>query len=105
MSASELFDVSGKRVIVTGGGSGIGTMIARGFVGAGASVIIASRKEPSLKEVTEELSQLGECGYIVADLSTEASADIGWELGADHENAQHGYSPVTPSMASRSMSA
>lgn len=71
MSASELFDVAGKRAVVTGGGSGIGTMIARGFVEAGVSVIIASRKEASLKEVTDELSQLGECSYVVADLATE----------------------------------
>ncbi|MFZ6003663.1 MAG: SDR family oxidoreductase [Actinomycetota bacterium] len=71
MSASELFDIAGKRAVVTGGGSGIGTMIARGFVEAGVSVIIASRKEASLKEVTDELSQLGECSYVVADLATE----------------------------------
>jgi NAD(P)-dependent dehydrogenase (short-subunit alcohol dehydrogenase family) len=71
MSASELFDIAGKRAVVTGGGSGIGTMIATGFLEAGASVIIASRKEASLQEVTAELSQLGECSYVVADLSTE----------------------------------
>ena len=71
MSASELFDIAGKQAVVTGGGSGIGTMIARGFVEAGAKVIIASRKEASLKEVTDELSQLGDCSYVVADLSTE----------------------------------
>lgn len=71
MSASELFDIAGKRAVVTGGASGIGTMIARGFVEAGVSVIIASRKEASLKEVTDELSQLGDCSYVVADLSTE----------------------------------
>jgi len=71
MSASELFDIAGKKAVVTGGGSGIGTMVARGFVEAGASVIIASRKEASLKEVTDELSQLGDCSYLVADLSNE----------------------------------
>lgn len=71
MSASELFDIAGKRAVVTGGSSGIGTMIARGFVEAGVSVIIASRKEASLKEVADELSQIGECSYVVADLSTE----------------------------------
>jgi NAD(P)-dependent dehydrogenase (short-subunit alcohol dehydrogenase family) len=71
MSASDLFSVSGKRAVVTGGGSGIGTMIARGFVEAGVDVIIASRKEDSLREVTEELAPLGSCSYIVADLSTE----------------------------------
>ncbi|MEO7429446.1 MAG: SDR family oxidoreductase [Acidimicrobiales bacterium] len=71
MSTSELFDIAGKRAVVTGGASGIGTMIARGFLEAGASVIIASRKEASLKEVTDELSELGDCSYVVADLSTE----------------------------------
>ena len=34
-------------------------------------MIIASRKEDSLKEVTEELSAKGDCSYLVADLSTE----------------------------------
>jgi len=71
MSASELFDIAGKRAVVTGGGSGIGTMIATGFVEAGVSVIIASRKEESLKQVADELSAKGDCSYVVADLSTE----------------------------------
>jgi len=71
MSASELFDIAGKRAVVTGGSSGIGTMIARGFVEAGVSVIIASRKEASLKEVADDLSKVGECSYVVADLATE----------------------------------
>lgn len=83
MSTSDLFDVSGKRVVVTGGGSGIGTMIARGFVDAGASVIIASRKEASLQQVAEELSALGECSYVVADLSTEEGCSrLGAEVAA-----------------------
>jgi len=71
MSASELFDVAGKKAVVTGGGSGIGTMIAHGLVDAGVEVIIASRKEESLREVTAELSEKGPCSYVVADLSTE----------------------------------
>jgi len=71
MTGSSLFDVSGKRAVVTGGGSGIGTMIASGFVDAGVSVIIASRKEDSLREVAEDLAAKGDCSYIVADLSTE----------------------------------
>ncbi|MGQ0831908.1 MAG: SDR family oxidoreductase [Microthrixaceae bacterium] len=71
MQAAELFDIAGKRAVVTGGGSGIGTMIATGLVEAGCDVIIASRKEPSLKEVADELSKVGSCSYVVADLSTE----------------------------------
>jgi len=71
VTASELFDIAGKRAVVTGGGSGIGTMIATGLVEAGVSVIIASRKEGSLQQVADELSAKGECSYLVADLSTE----------------------------------
>lgn len=71
MAALDLFDIAGKKAVVTGGGSGIGEMIARGFVEAGVEVIIASRKEDALREVTEELSTLGTCSYLVADLSTE----------------------------------
>jgi NAD(P)-dependent dehydrogenase (short-subunit alcohol dehydrogenase family) len=71
MAALDLFDIAGKRAVVTGGGSGIGTMIASGFIDAGASVIIASRKEESLKEVADELSERGDCSYLVADLSNE----------------------------------
>jgi NADP-dependent 3-hydroxy acid dehydrogenase YdfG len=37
--------------VVTGGGSGIGTMIATAYVQNGAKVYIASRKEKQLKEV------------------------------------------------------
>ncbi|MDQ2648354.1 MAG: SDR family oxidoreductase [Actinomycetota bacterium] len=70
--SADLFDISGKRAVVTGGASGIGTMIAAGFLEAGAEVIIASRKEDSLREATEELSKLGSCSYLVADLSKEA---------------------------------
>jgi NAD(P)-dependent dehydrogenase (short-subunit alcohol dehydrogenase family) len=71
MAALELFDISGKRAVVTGGASGIGTMIARGYLQAGASVIIASRKEDSLTAAVEELAPLGEVGYVVADLASE----------------------------------
>ena len=72
MSAADLFDIAGKRAVVTGGASGIGTMIADGFLEAGAEVIIASRKEDSLKAAVAELSSKGPVSYIVADLSNEA---------------------------------
>jgi NADP-dependent 3-hydroxy acid dehydrogenase YdfG len=41
--------------VVTGGGSGIGTMIATAYVQNGAKVYIASRKEKQLKEVRATL--------------------------------------------------
>lgn len=41
--------------VVTGGGSGIGTMIATAYVQNGAKVYISSRKEKQLKEVSRSL--------------------------------------------------
>ena len=64
----DLFSVEGKIALVTGGGSGIGTMIARGLVEAGAKVYIASRKKDVCDEVAAELSGFGECIGLAADL-------------------------------------
>ena len=69
---SNLFDVSGKVVLVTGGSRGIGEMIARGFVEAGAKVYISSRKAEVCEQLAVELSAHGQCIAIPADLSTEA---------------------------------
>ena len=70
----DLFSVEGKAVLVTGGSSGIGRMIARGFAERGARVVVASRKQKACDEVAAELSKLGDCVAIAADLSTEAGA-------------------------------
>ena len=69
---NELFSIAGKAAVVTGGSRGIGLMIARGFVEAGARVIISSRKADVCDEVAAELSKVGECEAIPADLSSEA---------------------------------
>ena len=69
-----LFDLSGKAALVTGGGRGIGLMIARGLVEAGVRVIIASRKVEDLESAADDLSKLGECEAIPADLSTPEGA-------------------------------
>ncbi len=71
MSAADLFSIAGKTALVTGGSRGIGKMIAEGFVEAGASVTISSRKADVCAEVAAELSQKGTCDAIPADLSRE----------------------------------
>lgn len=67
-----LFDVTGKTVLVTGGSRGIGEMIARGFVEAGATVFISSRKAEVCIGLAAELSKMGSCTPLPADLSSEA---------------------------------
>jgi NAD(P)-dependent dehydrogenase (short-subunit alcohol dehydrogenase family) len=64
-----LFSVEGKVALVTGGSRGIGLMIARGLVEAGARVYVSSRKAEVCDQVAAELSQAGECLALPADLS------------------------------------
>ena len=54
-----LFDLSGKVVLVTGGSRGLGRAMALGFAGAGADLIIASRKLPACQAVADEVQALG----------------------------------------------
>ncbi|KAJ2542684.1 hypothetical protein EV175_006038 [Coemansia sp. RSA 1933] len=70
MDIQTLFSVKDKVVVITGGGSGIGLMIATAFVKNGAKVYITSRKEKVLTKVASELTQLGpgQCIAIVCDL-------------------------------------
>ncbi len=69
-----LFDISGKTALVTGGSRGIGLMIARGLVQAGARVIVSSRKSADVEAAAEELAGLGDCHAIPADISTQQGA-------------------------------
>ena len=66
-----LFDLSGKAAVVTGGTRGIGLMIARGLLEAGARVYISSRKADACAAAQQELSKYGTVAGLPADLSTE----------------------------------
>jgi NAD(P)-dependent dehydrogenase (short-subunit alcohol dehydrogenase family) len=73
---SELFSLSGKTAVVTGGTRGIGMMIAGGLLAAGATVVIASRKADAVEAAVAELSAIGPCTGLAADLSTEDGARL-----------------------------
>jgi len=67
-----LFDLSGRKALVTGGGTGIGLMISRALVSAGAEVYIASRKIETCEKAAEEMQDLpGKCIPLQADLQNE----------------------------------
>jgi NAD(P)-dependent dehydrogenase (short-subunit alcohol dehydrogenase family) len=66
-----LFGLGDKVALVTGGGQGIGTMIAQGLLEAGAKVYIASRKLDVCEATAEALSGIGPCVPLGADLSSE----------------------------------
>ena len=64
--------MSGKSVIVTGGGTGIGAACARLLASSGASVTLAGRTESKLAAVTDEiLAAGGTARYAVADVTVE----------------------------------
>jgi len=82
-----LFDLSGKTAVVTGGTRGIGLMMARGLLEAGARVYISSRKADACADAAQELSRYGTVTAIPADLSTEAEClRLASEVG-DREQA------------------
>ena len=85
----DLFSIAGKTALVTGGSRGIGFMIARGFVEGGARVYISSRKKEVCDAAAAELSKVGSCVSIPADVSSEAGVnDLAREL-ATRESALH----------------
>jgi NAD(P)-dependent dehydrogenase (short-subunit alcohol dehydrogenase family) len=82
---SELFSIAGRTALVTGGSRGIGLMIARGYVEAGAKVYISSRKADACDRVAAELSEVGQCIALPADLSSEAECRRLAEAVAERE--------------------
>ncbi|MBA7654959.1 Gluconate 5-dehydrogenase [subsurface metagenome] len=70
----DIFDLSGKVAIVTGGNQGIGLAISRGLAEAGAAVIIANRRAEEGKQAAESLKKDGlNVISIPTDVSNESS--------------------------------
>jgi NAD(P)-dependent dehydrogenase (short-subunit alcohol dehydrogenase family) len=70
MDFDNLFSLAGRTAIVTGGSRGIGRMIAEGFVRSGVRTYITARKADACDRAAKELSELGHCVSIPADVSS-----------------------------------
>lgn len=86
---TDLFSLDGKVAVVTGGGRGIGVMIARGLLQAGASVYLSSRKEAELAAAVDELSPLGRVAAVPADLGTAEGVQTLSDALAAREDRVH----------------
>ena len=89
MKIGQLFDVSGKVAVVTGGSRGIGEMISAGFLANGVKVYITARKEEPLVKKAEELSNKynGVCIPIACDLSSSLGIDYFVKIIYEREKA------------------
>jgi NAD(P)-dependent dehydrogenase (short-subunit alcohol dehydrogenase family) len=89
MGVAELFSVAGKVALVTGGSRGIGLMIARGLVAAGARVYVSSRKAADVEAAAAELAKLGTAIALPGDLATSAGTRALADAVAEREPALH----------------
>ena len=88
--------LNGKRVLITGGGTGVGADLARSFAAAGASVVICGRRQAPLRAVAEPLrarfvtadvtqeddvarafAEAGPCDIVIANAGAAESAPLG----------------------------
>lgn len=63
--------LSGRKIIITGGGKGLGAAMAAKFVSEGAIVLISGRNEKTLKEKAEQIG----CKYLTLDIQDTDSLD------------------------------
>jgi len=73
----ELFDLSGRVAVITGGNGGLGLGMARGLVKAGANVAIWARNEAKNADTIAELNALGggEARAMICDVADDASVE------------------------------
>ena len=73
MKGLGVLSLEGKRALITGGGTGLGRSLARGFAEAGAEVVICGRRREPLEETRAAVAASGgTCELVVCDITVEA---------------------------------
>ena len=84
-SMKELFDLSGKTALITGGSRGLGFQIAQALGEQGAKIVISARKQSELDQACAKLRGQGiDVNAVAADLSNEASVQPLLEQSLQH---------------------
>lgn len=86
MDITRLFSLEGRSALITGGSRGIGRMIAQGYLAAGARVYISARKAEACDQAARELSALGPCVSLPADVSSREGIEQLVAAYAKHED-------------------
>lgn len=90
LDIADLFSLTGKVALVTGGARGLGKMIAAALLRAGAKVYITSRKEADVSAAAAELNALGMCKGLAGDAgSPEGIVELARMLRQSGEKALH----------------
>jgi NAD(P)-dependent dehydrogenase (short-subunit alcohol dehydrogenase family) len=102
---ASLFDLAGKRALITGGNSGIGAAMARALGLAGARVLLVARRETELNAQAQQLRSEGvEADTLSADLTNvtalraaaQRAGDIDILVNAAGTNLRQPFAEVTP---------
>lgn len=81
MNVKELFDLTGRVAIVTGGSIGLGRQMAEGLAEMGANLVLCARKPERCQQAAEELRQLG-VKVIAAACDVKSQASVQEVVGA-----------------------
>lgn len=72
-NSGSIFDISGKRVVITGGTGGIGAGLVKGFLNAGAHVAVSARNQESLAEASSQYEGNRQIALFLSDLMSDQS--------------------------------
>ena len=74
VNVKQLFDLTGRVAIITGGSIGLGRQMAEGLAEMGANVVLCARKKERCRQAAEELQQLGvQTMALACDVKSAAS--------------------------------